>query len=395
MIPETNPVISSARHVYQGSTAVRLNDAKIASTAADIHAKMLAEHYSPRTWRTHPLHLTPPETISSISDPAARPVLDWIFLISSLNFSFWSERDESSRFSVTWRESWDQNSAPRRWTGYWSLVAALDRALEAGIPITDPAFYSSPEQCPDSTIGGVFRSASSETIALLSDRIKIMREVGNILVSQYEGSFQVFLARFQEKHSGNGTALELVEAVLATFPSFRDELVVRGRKVCFWKRAQILVAEVWAAFYPLSDLIPHPILPHGVDQLTMFADYRVPHLLEQMGTIEYSEELQDALMRNQLLAPGSELEISIRAASILAVERIKADLLQLQADEPRSAQIRINSVLIDFWLWDLAKWMGNSHENLTALGLPHHRTRSICFLRARPVALAVYASFLS
>jgi hypothetical protein len=56
-------------------------------------------------------------------------------------------------------------------------------ALEEGIPITDPAFYSSPFLCPDSVLEHVFRPAaqSTETIPLLKERIEIMREVGFIL----------------------------------------------------------------------------------------------------------------------------------------------------------------------------------------------------------------------
>jgi hypothetical protein len=56
-------------------------------------------------------------------------------------------------------------------------------ALEEGIPITDPKFYSSETQCPDSLIAHVFRAApdSVELLPLLNERIAIMREVGAIL----------------------------------------------------------------------------------------------------------------------------------------------------------------------------------------------------------------------
>ncbi len=66
-------------------------------------------------------------------------MLDWIFLISSLNFSFWSEKENKEElYGVEWREAWssgDNEDATRNagkgemqvWTGYWSLVAALDR----------------------------------------------------------------------------------------------------------------------------------------------------------------------------------------------------------------------------------------------------------------------------
>jgi hypothetical protein len=131
-------------------------------------------------------------------------VLDWIFLISALNFSFWSEREGLPNcYGVEWQEGWE-SSRRSVWTGYWSLVAALNKGKQSflslfnpfspdlspfsaladdGIPITDPNFYSSETLCPDSLIGYIFRPAdqSRETIPLLQQRITIMREVGFIL----------------------------------------------------------------------------------------------------------------------------------------------------------------------------------------------------------------------
>ena len=133
-----------------------------------------------------------------------KSVLDWIFLISSLNFSFWSEREgRPDRYGVEWRSAWGSEEK-RVWTGYSSLVASLNRgdlsiqdyyngvdvlilvlflALEEEIPITDPRFYSSETLCPDSLIEHVFRATnqSNEPIPLLRERIAIMREVGYIL----------------------------------------------------------------------------------------------------------------------------------------------------------------------------------------------------------------------
>lgn len=89
---------------------------------------MEAESYTSRTWRTHPLHICPPEPYSP-AHPKTRECLDWIFLISSLNFSFWSERDgQSGRYGVEWREGWGEaDKQIVTHTGYWSLVAAIDR----------------------------------------------------------------------------------------------------------------------------------------------------------------------------------------------------------------------------------------------------------------------------
>ncbi len=91
-----------------------------------INTRLKSESYTPRTWRTHSLHICPPEPYSP-SDPQTKLVFNWIFLISSLNFSFWSEREgHSDRYGVEWRTGWGEDSRTVH-TGYWSLVAAIDR----------------------------------------------------------------------------------------------------------------------------------------------------------------------------------------------------------------------------------------------------------------------------
>ena len=144
-------------------------------------------------------------------DPLNKSVLDWIFLISSLNFSFWSELEgKPDRYGVEWFSGWDSNEH-KVWTGYWSLVASLNRgdsifwsskrfsniclkALEEDIPITSPQFYSSETLCPDSMIEYVFRKAnqSNESIPLLNERIAVMRELGFILCN-VGGPISLFL----------------------------------------------------------------------------------------------------------------------------------------------------------------------------------------------------------
>lgn len=125
-------------------------------------------------------------------------------------------------------------------------------ALEEGIPITDPRFYSSAEKCPDSMIEYIFRPAaqSTEVIPLLQERISIMREVGSILCrvrnllvlcpphlrfifycwQDFQGSFQRFVDEFHRRTNSCGTAIQLVQMVTDTFPSFQDETWLNGRK---------------------------------------------------------------------------------------------------------------------------------------------------------------------
>lgn len=124
---------------------------------------MQTKAYSTSTWSSHSLH----------PQGKDNSTVDFIFTMDLLNFSFWSELDNKHRFTVEYRG--------KRWTGYWSLVALLQRALDEGIPITCPYFYADPQICTDKLLSYVFRSATAETIPLLQERIACLREAGGVL----------------------------------------------------------------------------------------------------------------------------------------------------------------------------------------------------------------------
>lgn len=211
---------------------------------------------------------------------------------------------------------------------------------------------------------------------------------------------------FQSRHNSEGTALQLVKMVVETFPSFRDEVWYEGRKgqmnvvaslvsypnhliVYLWKRAQILVAETWAAFYPPSPpspTNPHPLFPGArgasIHQLTMFADYRVPQILHHLRILEYPPSLLSLLHSGAALEYGSREELSLRAASIVAVERVREEICCLMRENGEDEE-EVTSVLIDFYLWDLAKEIeaGDSVvEGIRTVAVaPTHRTRSVWY----------------
>jgi len=223
----------------------------------------------------------------------------------------------------------------------------------------------------------------------------------------YGGSFANLIRELQQEKPSL-TALDVVLKVIEVFPSFRDITTYEGREgrsydrsplflfllthpnpVYFLKRAQILVAETWAAFFPSpsSNQIPHPIFPGGgIHQLTMFADYRVPQILHHLKILSYPPSLLALLESGQYFEHGSKEEVSIRAASIVAVERVLDEILALRHQDKETAgaatmgggrgvDVPMCSVLIDFYLWDAAKRIEEDGENV----VPVHRTRSIWY----------------
>jgi hypothetical protein len=56
-------------------------------------------------------------------------------------------------------------------------------------------------------------------------------------------------------------------------------------QVFLYKRAQILAADLWAA-YGMIDSRTHPYGFYDIAELTMFADYRVPQVRNRCCTIQ-------------------------------------------------------------------------------------------------------------
>ena len=210
--------------------------------------------------------------------------IDWMFVADTLNFSFWG-LEEGHHYAVELHG--------KQYTGYMALCAALTRAVEvsllgmnlinltqnwsilwqiwffycssalnlqAGIPITSSKFYAN---ITEKDVREIFASSSSNEIPLVEERVKNLQESGKILNEKFGGSFANCIRQCNE------SACELLKLITTEFTSFRDEGVIQGKRVSFYKRAQILVGDIWGLFRGngLGKF-------HDINSLTMFADYR-------------------------------------------------------------------------------------------------------------------------
>jgi Potential Queuosine, Q, salvage protein family len=113
-VPETC-VLEGAEYVYNNSVDVALDSRSTREAAALIYDQMQKKEYSTKNWSSHELH---PKSKDEST-------VAFIFTLDLLNFSFWSDMDDDEeRFAIEYKG--------KRWTGYWSLVAALQRALDEG-----------------------------------------------------------------------------------------------------------------------------------------------------------------------------------------------------------------------------------------------------------------------
>jgi hypothetical protein len=108
-------VLESAQFIVDNAIDVALSREYVVKAAEEIYAAMQEKSYSTEAWSSHELH---PKAKDSST-------VDFIFTMDLLNFSFWSELVDKDRFCINYRG--------KRWTGYWSLVAILQRALDEGM----------------------------------------------------------------------------------------------------------------------------------------------------------------------------------------------------------------------------------------------------------------------
>ncbi|ODV89267.1 hypothetical protein CANCADRAFT_58239 [Tortispora caseinolytica NRRL Y-17796] len=299
--------------------------------------------YSTATWNTHELH---PKTCTL-------ETAEWVFTVDLLNFSFWSDDDTTDSGNPDSAFCVEYNG--KQWTGYWSLPAAINRALDSGVPITSYMYWAS-DAFDFDALKRLFASSNKHEVPLLRERFNCLKEAGQVL-TQLGGVDKLILAADQ-------SACSLVDSLSTYMQSFRDYFTYKGRTVYIYKRAQIFVADLWACFDGKS---------YGtfkdIDQLTMFADYRVPQILRDLGCIEYSPELNEIIAKRKIIKSGDPKEIEIRCVSIWAVELI------LRSIKKSHNHTHLNAVLIDFYLWDYAKEVQKLKNMSTSIP---HRTRS-CF----------------
>ncbi len=260
----------------------------------------------------------------------------YLFVLDALNFCFWGE--------PKWRFKHVRGDVD----GYWGLAAALKHAALQDKNFLDADFLAN---IPPDYLMRVLRG--NVEIPLFLDRWRNVQELGRVLRDHFGGS----AARFVEQAGAD--APSLARLVADNFTSFHDTTIYRNRPVNFFKRAQILVGDLygsfsgarWGEFKNLRDL-------------TAFADYKLPQLLRAWGILVYSDSLARQVDKKKPLLKDSPAEIEIRAGMIWAVELLRHALTEFGRD--------LSSLQMDWFLWE------SSQSQVQGMK-PYHRVRTIYY----------------
>ena len=274
-----------------------------------------------------------PFDFSKLSD---KEKLHFLLIFNAISFSYWEE------------PKWMIEYKGEKFDGTWGMVASIGRAIENKKPILNPNYLKdiSEKELREILKGDI-------TIPLFESRLKILREIGCILIRNFNGNFENLIKL------SNGDALKLLNLLLAHFPSFNDFSPYKGKTIYFHKRAQLLISDIYQMFGgkgygKLGNL----------DKITACADYKLPMVLRKLGILEYSKELMDKVDKKIEIIKNSEEEVEIRANTIWAVEFIKQEL--------KKRNSRINSIHINDHLWLFGQIKSPKDK-------PYHLTRTIAY----------------
>jgi len=324
-------VRDSTRRVVASSHRVKIIQRKVEQVVGDMDQGTIAQVLGPKAFDGDGTHFCDPHD----DDLTAL----YILCVDSINFCFWPDPDvvlplkqakkHYHQFDVTARyllnsglpvedtnpkilvgtplddesdetKKWSKDTLAVQGLEYEHIAGGLKRALQKDRTCLDPTRLKE-------MTGEKLRALIGwpRELPLEKERARLLREIGTGLTRHWAGKVSNLVT------ASTKSASNLVDLVTQTFPGFRDQTTDPrdGSQVFFFKRAQIFVGDLWGRFYGegLGDF------GDSIHELTMFADYRVPVVLRELGILKYADEFAALVDAGYQIAPGSADEIDLRA----------------------------------------------------------------------------------
>lgn len=310
---------AAAAQVAQGAQFVHLQEDRIASYAASLSLQGLPE----------PAYDAEHHFRGSDADTAA-----YVLALDSVNFG--------SGYSPHLRKRAGMS-------GYFTVATSLTDHWRRHGPLTPAELRAiSPEACAAIFGQSLDDPAVAELMGLFS---QALQDLGEWLGKYDDDPLAPFAAN-------EGSAERLI-GQLAAMSLYRDVARYQGREVPLYKRAQLLAADMALAFDQQG-----PGAFHDLDDLTIFADNLVPHVLRVDGLLRYDFDLLARINDGELIPAGSPEETEIRAVGLHAVERV-AEALRVQGTPVTAREL-------DYLLWHRGQAPHYKAQ-------PRHRARSVFY----------------
>ena len=192
-----------------------------------------------------------------------------IMLINTLNFVF-TDFSTSVKYKI---ENLSDTDA---------MVYQIEKALLEGVPLTQGHYMRDMDLKEFKRI-----FTGNIEMPMADEKVEILNNVGDTLVTKYDGDWINFIDDGPKKLYDNGEGL--VERLVRDFKRFDDHSILENEKVYFLKLAQLAF---WGIQRELSKRYFHI---EDMENMTAFADYIIPVALESFGIVKYSSGLKEKI----------------------------------------------------------------------------------------------------
>jgi len=321
IINNMNKVLESIKPVVENSEQVRIKKERIKKISKEFNFNKV------KHWLDDFVFLKKLEK---------NQIFNFIFALDSLNFCFWG----NPKWTIEYKD--------KKCDGSFGLLMAFQKASENGFPIFEAKYLANISR---EDLEKIFEG--NIKIPLFKERLKILQEIGNILAEKYNGNFKNII------QNANKDTLKLLDLIITDFPSFNDFALYNGKEVYFYKKAQLVINDIYRIFknQEFSNF-------KNINQFTASADYKIPQVLRKLEILEYSPELASKVDNKIPIPQGDKGEIEIRANMIWAIELIRNEVKDKNQD--------ITARDIDSYLWFRGQEKSSTDK-------PYHLTRTIFY----------------
>jgi hypothetical protein len=339
-IDKTNqPFLHSAAYVAVRAKYVSIDLAALKKLAAD-----LGHDFSNSNGASHWLESAPALVKNYFESLSLENRLLFLTIFHTIGFCYWAKQ-ENKPWTI---EAPAEVLSERKYNGAMALL--LSMAINADFLNLEYLASLNLEQFK-TLMGGQFSDIDS--LALLAERHEFIVALAQKLNDK---NYLHELLPLLAKASARDLAIKFAHEL----PGYLDIAQYNGEEILFLKRAQLLVSD-----------LNHTLVSSGaaainkIEELTAFADYKLPQLLRHYQVLTYEASLAQRIDAQIELAPGSEEEVEIRAATVVAVELIRQELEKLGFSSSAAA--------IDNKLWQLSQKLDKKEVK------PYHRCRTVFY----------------
>jgi hypothetical protein len=262
----------------------------------------------------------------------------FMFMQVAANFCFWGT------------PKWEYYYNGKTYYGSIAMVIALYVAIEDNKKLLDADTLINLNIDDIKKIFPMDRN--NQYIPLIEVRLANLNDVGlgfKLIEKDYNCSLSEIIDKFNDEE-------DLFDFVIKYFKSFNNDVTTyKGEKIYIYKRNQLLISDMNAMVYSGNKF--------NLNKLTVFADYRIPQLMRDLGFIKYNDELSYIVDNEIEIKKDDEMEIEIRS-SIIQVGHYMVNKLKEKG-------INVNDAYIDNYMFLYMK--NNKNVNVK----PHHRVRTI------------------